>query len=326
MTVNLFYIVSHPPYGGFVTYTNHLHRMLAQLGHDVNLYMVKKRFEEKHRDLHGTPYQNVDVDFAIHSCRKFPTLIVCMYWKTAPEVIEAMLKNGARLVIHDPTELVPELIESVLRNKTKVIAIRKKNLQNYIELGMDATYVPHPYVEFETKGGKKTKNACATSRLDFDKHTEVIAEANEMLTTKTAVQIYGKENRLFTWHKVKNKFPEWERYYNGAYPKEAYAGVKVALPYRYLVDMSLIRGDGGGTQYTFFEAWNAGCELVLDERWILPGDELEPGKNCHVVNGAEQLVKVLKGKPNNRVVEGGRELMREHGTKAVGEQLKGLFQ
>jgi hypothetical protein len=40
--------------------------------------------------------------------------------------------------------------------------------------------------------------------------------------------------------------------------------------------MSTISGDGGGTQYTFLEAIDAGTALMLNEGWVTgrPDDEL----------------------------------------------------
>ena len=37
---------------------------------------------------------------------------------------------------------------------------------------------------------------------------------------------------------------------------------------KYMIDMSIIKGDGGGTQYTFLEAIHHNCILILHNEWI----------------------------------------------------------
>ena len=38
---------------------------------------------------------------------------------------------------------------------------------------------------------------------------------------------------------------------------------------RFVVDMSIIKGDGGGTQYTFLEAIYQDRALILHKEWYL---------------------------------------------------------
>ena len=40
----------------------------------------------------------------------------------------------------------------------------------------------------------------------------------------------------------------------------------------FVVDMSIIKGDGGGTQYTFLEAIYHDCALILHKEWVEAGD------------------------------------------------------
>jgi hypothetical protein len=329
MRINMFYIATYPQYGGFVTYTTHLVRALAAAGHDARLFMLKKKFHNTMSDLHGTPFRNVDIDFAIHCCKTAPTLITCTYWKQGPEWIEAMLKNGASIVIHDPNELKAELVEAVLKYKTKVVAIRKKNAESFTKLGMDVTFIPHPYIQApEVPSVAKTRNACAISRVDFDKHTDIIVAANDKLlpaSHELAVDIYGAENRMYVFHKLSKVCPHWKQYYKGAYPREEWAGVKTAAPYRYMVDMSLIKGDGGGTQYAFFEAWNANCALIIHDKWVLQGDDMKPGVNCISVDGAEALATTLAKRPPKQVIQGGLDMIAKHSSAAIAPQFDAFF-
>ena len=51
--------------------------------------------------------------------------------------------------------------------------------------------------------------------------------------------------------------------------------------------MSIIKGDGGGTQYTFLEAIYHGCALILHHEWVSIGDTFKKDYNCYVVGGSE---------------------------------------
>ena len=75
------------------------------------------------------------------------------------------------------------------------------------------------------------------------------------------------------------------------------------LDYKFNVDMTIIRGDGGGTQYTWLEAWSAGCIPIINIEWLLEEpDDMIPGYNCIAVAGAEELAEILQGKRNGAVI------------------------
>ena len=60
--------------------------------------------------------------------------------------------------------------------------------------------------------------------------------------------------------------------------------------------MSTISGDGGGTQYTFLEAADAGTGLLLNADWLTgrPDDEILP--YAHFTK-PENLADAIKNKP-----------------------------
>ena len=58
--------------------------------------------------------------------------------------------------------------------------------------------------------------------------------------------------------------------------------------------MSIIKGDGGGTQYTFLEAIHHDCILVLHNDWINKGELFISGHNCIGVSTAEELAEFIK--------------------------------
>ena len=57
-----------------------------------------------------------------------------------------------------------------------------------------------------------------------------------------------------------------------------------------LVDMSIIAGDGGGTQYTFLEAIDFGADCILASDWYAgPRSEMKPGVHYHQVGNVKEL-------------------------------------
>ena len=316
--IDLFYM-NDARYGGFVSYTAHLWRALNAQGKTARVFKVAKKLERKQREYtHGIAYQNVPLGYAIESARAGRAVITCAYWKHNPIAVGALLKHGAAIVVHDPTELSVELVECIRETGARVIAIREGNVDKFRELGVESVFVPHPYVSPGAGKNQGLKHACSLSRIDFDKHIDIIVEANMMLEPYLRVDIWGAPNRIYVHHKLQPKFgSHWTQDYCGDFPREARSAITIAGRYKYVVDMSLIAGDGGGTQYTFFEAWDAGCRLVVHRGWLREGGEMREGFNCYAAGDAEELTRVLLQTGDDRTRFGGRDALLGHSPKAI---------
>ena len=288
MHVDLIYL-SPNPYGGWVTYTSHLMKTLRAVGITPKLYKVRERTERNERDFgYGEKYQNVNTYYLKHSPN--PKLIVAAA-KNFYEATKWLWEHGAGLVVHDPTELKnlpPDIAES-----DRVIVVRQIG-QTYLP---KATFIRHPYVRVQNPEPiTRDKNAISVSRIDFDKHTEILLNANRLLTTDKRITIRGFENRIYTRFKIVPKYPEWQQSI-GHFPRAEGEAFKLLQQHAFHVDMSEIKGDGGGTQYTFLEAWDAGCVNIINEAWMqnVQRDDMQPGFNCISVVDAEQLADYLGG-------------------------------
>jgi hypothetical protein len=107
------------------------------------------------------------------------------------------------------------------------------------------------------------------------------------------VALYGAVNRLYVFHHLRAL--GFDDYYRGAFAKTKEALKGILADAKYVVDMSLIKNDGGGSQYTFLEAIAAGCILVLHRDWLKPGGEFIEGHNCLAAASPEELKAVLEG-------------------------------
>jgi len=315
----LFYLAD-PRFGGWVTFTVHLFRAMQERGWTVNLYKVGNRTEGRQREYNsGLRYRNVDLLEAEVIAGAIPAIVTAAGPGKSLQ-LAALLRAGAAVVVHDPTELTDESKPAIAQAAAgKVVVVREKNLPHLKALGIDAVYVEHPYVSHAVPASR-LMHAVALSRLDWDKHTLEIVRANSTLPAERQVQIYGAENRLYTHHKIDKEFPAWREAYRGQFAAGFDTATRLAAQAKYMVDLSAIAGDGDGTQYTFLEAWDAGAILVVNAKWIVTGKgAVKPGHNALVVKDGVELADLLRHNGTHLgLVEAGREQLRKHAPKRVG--------
>lgn len=346
MKVDLFYL-SPNPYGGWVTFTSHLMTALRASGVDCELFKIRPRSERKKRDFgYGKRYRNISLQEALG--RKGKKLIVAGA-KQFKEETETLYRAGACLVIHDPTELknLPENLDY-----TRCVSIRQIGARTL----QGSVFIRHPYkcfseedlspqtiVNYAEDGSanksrwaaisdgiflpqKRTRpcKAISTSRIDFDKHTSLLLDANRLLNDEDKIDIRGFENRIYTRFKIVPHYPEWVQSV-AQYPREESFAFEMMTNCTYNVDMTQIKGDGGGTQYTWLEAWNAGCIPIIHGNWLLDQpDDMVPDENCIVVGSAEELAKVLSREENHEKLAEMRQHCSEalalHSPELIGQQ------
>ena len=87
----------------------------------------------------------------------------------------------------------------------------------------------------------------------------------------------------------------FEEYWKGKYPKNLpmkYEDKDLLDNCAFVVDMSIIVGDGGGTQYTFLEAIYHNCALILHKDWV-EKETFKNRHNCYVVGYTENIGKEI---------------------------------
>jgi hypothetical protein len=260
MRVYLAYL-ANPRYGGWVSYTAHLAAGLRAAGHEPVVVKIGKRTEERTRDFgRGLRYQNVTVD-ALHSLARQSMVLVTAVDKAHHSAVMAVLAGGAAITIHDPTELKRDLRELLPGRRVFIV---REAMREHLPW---ATYLPHPYARApEVTLTRNRHYACTLSRIDFDKYTQLIIQANQL--HGPAIHLYGHVNAMYAHFKLDEVDASWRRHYHGVFPADnLHSAVYLAAQYRTVVDMSAIKGDGGGSQYTFLEACDAGCRLVLNAAW-----------------------------------------------------------
>lgn len=316
MRINLIY-AAEPKFGGWVSFTEHLFNCLAQQGHNVHLFVVGNKFGTVKEKYSGNVFaQKVTADAVV----ELPGLkIVTALDKKTSELFKRT-PNKLTYIIHDPTELTAERMPFYQKAK-HIFGIRWNMVPVIKSKGLNANYLPHPYCPTRPVANR-IRNAVAYSRIDWDKHTNLICGANLLLDSKHKCDIFGAENRMYAFHKLDNQFPNWKDRYFGKFPKDAGAGAKLAATAKFAVDMSAIKQDGSGSQYTFLEAWDAGTQLILNRKWTQADQgEMKHGHNCIAVFDAFELANALKSDPNEQIIANGRESLKHHEPKSVEQSL-----
>jgi hypothetical protein len=288
--------------GGSTSFTVHLYRAMLRAGIDVKIY--RPSLKERAPALIGK-YDNVTghyvtLERARYICKHIPSLLTGPDIEKnlpTPDCLISLMKAGMRIVVHDPNEFknFPHV-----NNKTLVhrpICIRPTMHRFFPE----AVFIPHPYCrEFKGWQGEDLPDrepACSIARMTFIKRVELLLEANRKLDKGERIRFHGSENRLYTYFKLCKKFPEFKQ---GGYdlPLEWGVSARAARKYKFAIDMTYLPKDGGGSQYTFMEAWDAGTVNVIHGDWLRYREkyqaEMKPTINCLVAYDSDDIAGLVK--------------------------------
>jgi hypothetical protein len=305
----LFFFLSDCMYGGCLTFTVHL---LHSLGKKQVFKISKKSREKSTRDFgYGIEYQNVPL--TVFDTIKYP-FITDMFRHF--ERLKKLKRNDITIVIHDPGE-ISRHNEPYLKY-WNIITIRK-SMQNFLQenFGVKPLFLYHPFYAYPishfSQEPCKRKDAVSTSRVDFLKNIEIMLKANK--TAKNPIKIYGWINKRYVSKEL--DLALFSRYYQGKYAKSFSTTSKILANCKFMVDLSFLPMDGGGTQYTFLDAIYHDCAIILNRRWIENVDsryrDFKEDYNCYAVSNAIELSELLNSNiDTTRVVQNARKLLTRH--------------
>lgn len=318
---NILYLAK-PIYGGWVTFTAHLSKK-----YNFPIYKITKKTEKSKRDYgYDCQYQNLSLIDALKLDNLMITAIDKHYW----EYLHLFPKD-TEIVIHDPTEckasksgnpLVQQIgdLSPVLPNM-KVITIRE-SVQGYLSKNfkIDSQFLRHPFYNYSNNQDEGLGLKCVSiARIDFDKNTDILLKANQLITNKdNHIFLFGAENRIYVHHKLQELNIGY--YWKGKFPKNlepTYQNRSILKDAKFMIDMSIIKGDGGGTQYTFLEAIYQDCILILHNDWINKGSLFQSGVNCLGVSNEEELANII----NNDIDQELSELILNNSKKIIEDHL-----
>jgi hypothetical protein len=309
--------------GGSTSYAVHLYRAMQMAGIPVKMYRLASTSRDTPRRMakyYGVDCWYIDPEQACALVREVPTLLVGPEHSRKlpePDLLRHLIALGMRIVVHDPNEFMSsghtsrDGVYDHLRDKSLIkrpICIRPTMKQFF----PDAVFIPHPYVRCmgndEWEPLMRRKPACSIARITFVKRTHLILEANAVLPKRLQVQLHGAENRLYTRFKLQQKLGF--NFKQGGYNLPLTHGVSArkASEYTFAVDFTYFPQDGGGSQYTFMEAWDAGTINVIHEDWLRYQGEMAHGLNCIAVASPAELVELLRNYHTSRKI---RNMLKE---------------
>ena len=316
--MNLVYM-ARPVYGGWVTMTAHL-----SLTFNFPIFKITKKSEKSKKNLgYGVEYQNKSIDDLI----KLDNLVITAIDKNYYEYLD-QFPDSTILIIHDPTEVKnKEFVEKIKR--FRIFTIRD-TVYHYLlnNLGIQSVLKVHPFYQYPLIDNNQncSYNCLSISRIDFDKHTEIILKANRLIDyDSNKIHIFGAENRLYVHHKLSSfgLKEDFEKYWMKKFPKnlpltDSYSN-NLLNNCEYIVDMSIIKGDGGGTQYTFLEAIYNDCILILHDEWVKQGNLFKDKYNCYVVglteNPDQEIANIINN-PNKKldkiILKNSKKILETH--------------
>jgi len=297
--------MARPIYGGWVSFTAHL-----ALKHKLPLFKVGNNTESKERDYgYGISYKNISKNDIKDLKGKF--LITAIDKNYYDEL--KYFPDNTIIVIHDPTEVKANVAQPLLEHLKRfhVVTIRK-SVQTYLKdtYNIKSKFIIHPFFEYPFEKEKHPSKAVSISRIDFDKHTDIILDANKQLSEP--IEIHGSINRQYVFFSLKNK--GFKKYYKGQFEKSFEELSDILKNAKYVVDMSIIKNDGGGTQYTFLEAIYQKCILIINSKWV-EGFETPfvNKKNCFVISDGYELAGLIKKDPSSTsILKEAKKLLQPH--------------
>lgn len=339
--INLFFLEPDGWMAGGKQFTYQLAMGFRLAGREPKIYRIGKRPGYK-AFAHGVTAEIVTLEQAVKL--QGPKIITAYDWKEQSENIVALCNLGAVPVVNAVNELGDEFVAYANTLPQAVVTIRKTLNEIAHAKGLhNAVYIPHPYTprrvmppEFKAS---RNQHAISLCRIVSVKNIEMLVEANELLRNVDvgkAIRMTGQVHRPYIFFTLGKKAPTWKDWHDGE-PEHYKPGSAVtkALQARYVVDLTVFKRDSegmqdkGGTQYVFFEAWNAGSILIVHRDWLTPGGELVENVNCLAISTAQELAELLlKDTPEHRrtaLQSGGIKVLLEHQASKIIPQYEALI-
>jgi hypothetical protein len=323
--------VSDYMFGGCVNFTVHL---LHSLGKKYVL-LPRTRFKENLRRSGDFGYDIYYRNISIEALDTLKNPFITDMYKNF-QLLQKLKRNDITIVIHDPGEIFKENIPYL--KYWNIICIRK-TFQEYLKkkYNIEPMFLYHPFYPYPIqKNGDTDDNNILTkteivsiSRIDYGKHTDIMLKANKLLTLKNSnnnnnnnnnnnlIKVYGWVNSKYLNHNLEKE--QFKQYYFGKYQKSFAAVSEILSKAKFMVDLSVIRHDGGGTQYTFLEAIHNNTALIINRKWVEDIDpryrDFKEGYNCYAVSNEQELAEIINNSKNidtTQIVCNAKKLMDRH--------------
>lgn len=306
--------------GGEVSFIAHLARSLQAMGHEAHVFRIAPKSDPTVRP-HLDGITRLKLSYA--DAMQLPGIsIVCAYRRSQTDLLDGLNAKGDPwgFVLHDPLGINQPTVEALQRSKEcRVLCVRKAGVVVAREYGLDARWLPHPYLPGSPprKTKYERKPAASLCRVSNNKNIHLILNAIKFHGAD--IDLWGSARRRYRRGFLTKRYGAefLDKHLKGAHPRQHFSGQVLACQYNWIVDMTMIPNDGGGTQYTFFEAWHAGCGLILHPDWFQKEGDVIPGHHCDLAGTPEEIAEAIQKPVDSKQVAAGRLLTRRHGPERV---------
>lgn len=317
-------------FGGVTTFTAHL---LYKLGYGqenkkISILRPANKSERRLREFgYGLCYHNISLDNIKNMKYPFLTVIKDEYFNALCKINEDKTQereNNVTLVVHDHRDITDRMV-SYIKN-WKIITIRK-TVQEYLKqrFDLDSLFLYHPFYPYPTISKSPKRGAVSISRIGFGKNIDIILRANSILDSsshphnndQSIIRLYGCPTPMYVYRHLGGDKGDFKKYYYGKFDRSFTSLSYIISQTKFVVDLSLVKHDGGGTQYTFLEAIHNDCALILHRKWIKDVDpkycDFREGYNCFAVENEMELAELLRGNPDTtKIVQNAKKLLHRH--------------
>ena len=307
-------------FGGVTTFAAHLFYKLGLVAHKKNKLLLHPscKSESILRDFgYGLRYRNISKDSIASIKYPFLTVVKDDYYDVLLKLNDTRSRlDNIVLVIHDPRDISDRMIP-VIRNY-KIVTIRK-TVQDFLiqKYNLNSVFLYHPFYPYPIISKNPKVGAVSISRIGFGKNTDIILKANRLLGPQQSIKLYGCPTPIYVYRYLGGKKGDFNKFYYGKFERSFRSLSQIIAGAKFVVDLSVVKHDGGGTQYTFLEAIHNNCALILHRSW-LEGiankyRDFKENYNCLAVENENELVELIRKDPDTaNIINNAKKLMHRH--------------
>jgi hypothetical protein len=290
-------------FGGVTTFTAHLLHTLGLAQKNKVVLHPSNNSERRVRNFgYGLYYQNISLNTICSIKYPFLTVVKDNYFHALDKLSNYERRGNLDhsniiLVIHDPRDITDRMIPLI--KGWKIITIRETVQQHLKQkYDLDPLFLYHPFYPYHVVCKNPKIGAVSISRIGFGKNIDIILNANKLInSSENSIKLYGCPTPMYVYTQLGGEEGDFRKYYCGKFDRSFMSLSNILAGVKLVVDLSLVRYDGGGTQYTFLEAIHNNCALILHRRWIEDVDpkyrDFKEGYNCFAIENEKELAEFL---------------------------------